>query len=425
MSSKINRYLICALVWAFFVPLVGVPGGSAATFTVQDTIKAPARVDAIVGLAVSFSATGIKPDTIQTRLMTLTQTNDAPFLTGPASAGPSVAPVIVLSGTPNFSQFGTYTVHWHLENDSLGTTDSTTTVIVHNLVPPPSVRAYYGPLPANVPIRNASGVIVYLVWDGTIPESDPISWNGYRVRRNIHGISTEPWEVAGQFMNLVPSFHNNTPVIVKTPTSPLCLATALPCAPDSFVFNGTGLFFRGFRNNSLGNGRYVLDYPPGAPVDECSSCWVFVDLGMIAGFTADYRVTSITTSNGTDNIETPLANSPIVTVTPGTPPTTNLEHVAVVPNPYKGFAEWDPARGDGRIHFIHVPDGATVRIYTASAELVRELTLDAGRNPGGTTGEVEWDLRNGKGLKVVSGIYVYQIETREGRTRKGHFVIIK
>ena len=41
------------------------------------------------------------------------------------------------------------------------------------------------------------------------------------------------------------------------------------------------------------------------------------------------------------------------------------------------------------------------------------------------TGELPWDLRNGKGQKVVSGIYVYQAETPEGRTRKGHFVIIK
>ena len=42
--------------------------------------------------------------------------------------------------------------------------------------------------------------------------------------------------------------------------------------------HGDGVFFRGFRNNSLGNGRYVIDYPPGSPVDACASCWVFADL---------------------------------------------------------------------------------------------------------------------------------------------------
>lgn len=421
MSYKIKTCLLLAALAAFALPVVG----HAATFTVQDTIKTPMRVDAIVGLPVAFSAAGVKPDTIESRLMTLSQTNDAPFLAGLSSVGPNAAPVITLSGTPSFTQFGNYSVHWTLVNDSLGTTDTTTTVVVHNLVPPSNVKTYYAALPNSVPIRNASNVITYLVWDGTAPESDPYSWNGYRVRRHVHGISTEDWEVAGQFTYRVERLINNTPVIQTTPTSPLCLSTTQPCVPDSFTFSGTGLFFRGFRNNSLGDGKYVLDYPPGNPVDECSSCWVFVDLATIAGFQVDYRVTSITLSNGTDFVETPLANSPIVSVTPGTPSTTNLERVAVVPNPYKGHAEWDPAAGDGRIHFIHLPDRSTVRIFTASAELVRELTLDSNRNPGGTTGELSWDLKNGKGQKVVSGIYVYQVETPEGRTRKGHFVIIK
>jgi hypothetical protein len=425
MSSKTRYCLNLGALAALFLCAVPAHRASAATAVLADTIKTRTQIDGIVGLPLAFSAAGVKPSEVETRLMTLSQTNDAPFLTGPTTVGPNVAPIIVLSGTPNFTQFGTYTVNWSLVNDSLGVTNAATTVIIHNLVPPTGVRAYYTALPTNVPIRNASGVLTYLVWDGTVPESDKIAWNGYRVRRNIHGISTETWEVAGQYTDSVVIFINKTPRTVKTPTSPLCLNRTEPCLPDSFTFTGTGLFFRGFRNNSLGNGQYVLDYPVGAPVDQCDSCWVFVDLATISGFRTDYRVTSITSSNGTDFVETPLASSPIVSVTPGTPTTTNLERVAVVPNPYRGRAEWDPAAGDGRIHFIHLPEGSTVRIFTASAELVRELTLDSTRNPGGTTGELEWDLRNGKGQKVVSGIYVYQVETTEGRTRKGHFVIIK
>jgi hypothetical protein len=430
MSYKRRACLIVAAVAAFSASSGAAPPVGAATFAVQDTvvndtIKVTPQIDGVVGLPISFSAAGLKPTSVESRPLTLSQTSDAPFLVGPTSVGPVAAPIITLSGTPSFSQYGTYTVNWSLVNDTLGTTTTSTSVVIHNLLPPTGVKAFYASLPSNVPIRNASGVITYLVWDGTAAEADPVSWNGYRVRRNIHGISTEAWEVAGQFTNLVTIFQNNTSKVVKTPTSPLCLNLTQPCVPDSFVFSGTGLFFRGFRSNSLGNGKYVLDYPPGAPVDECSTCWVFIDLATIAGFSTDYRVTSITASNGNDFVETPLASSPIVSVTPGTPTTSNLEHVAVVPNPFKGRAEWDPAVGEGRIHFIHLPEGATVRIFTASAELVRELTLDSQRNPGGTTGELEWDLRNGKGQKVVSGIYVYQVESKEGRTRKGHFVIIK
>lgn len=415
-----------AALAAVFVSSAGqAPSASAATAVLADTIKTQSLVHGIVGLPVAFSGAGVKNAAVETRLLTLSQTNDAPFLSGPSTVGPTNAPVIVLSGTPTFSQSGTYTVDWSLVNDSLGTTTAFTTLVVHNLVAPTGVKAYYGALPPNVPIRNSSGIINYVVWDGTVPESDPIAWNGYRVRRNIHGISTEQWEVAGQYTDSVVTVVNNDPKPVKTPTSPLCLAQTEPCVPDSFVFTGTGLFFRGFRNNSLGDGRFVIDYPTGAPVDACASCWVFVDLATISGFTTDYRVTSITSSNGTDFVETPLENSPVVTVTSGTPPTSNLERVAVVPNPYRGTAEWDPAVGEGRIHFIHLPEGSTVRIFTTSAELVRELTLDSLRNPGGETGELEWDLRNGQGRKIVSGIYVYQVETKEGRTKKGHFVIIK
>lgn len=432
MSYRTKAYLLIAAFAAFSVSSAKTPRtAAAAPFAAQDTIvndsiKVATVVHGIVGLPLSFSAAGLKPTLVdQQRLFTLSQTTDAAFFPPTSSVGPSVAPIITLSGTPTFSQYGNYTVNWTLVNDTTGTTTASTSVIIHNLVPPTNVRAYYAALPSNVPIRNASGVITYLVWDGSVPESDMFSWNGYRVRRNIHGISTEAWEVAGQFTDRVEVLINKTPSIRKTPTSALCLSRTEACVPDSFVFNGTGLFFRGFRDNSLGNGQYLLDYPVGAPVDRCDSCWVFVDLATIAGFQVDYRVTSITSTNGTDFVETPLSSSPIVSVTPGTPTTTNLERVAVVPNPYRGRAEWDPAAGQGRIHFIHLPEGSTVRIFTANAELVRELTLDSARNPGGTTGELEWDLRNGKGQKVVSGIYVYQVETTEGRTRKGHFVIIK
>jgi hypothetical protein len=258
------------------------------------------------------------------------------------------------------------------------------------------------------------------VWDGSAVESDPIAWNGYRVRRTIHGASTEPMAAAGQYVYFQFGEHGG-----HQPVSPLCLAQSEPCIPDSFVFNGTGLFFRGFRNNSLGNGRYVIDYPPGAPVDRCDACWVFADLATLAGFRTEYAVSTIGPFEEGDYIESPPSESVVVGVTPATSPPDNLERVAVVPNPYRGSAEWDPAASEGRIHFIHIPAGSTVRIFTSNAELVRELKMDSNSSPGGQTGELFWDIRNGEGRKVVSGIYIYQVETPEGRTRKGHFVIIK
>jgi hypothetical protein len=236
---------------------------------------------------------------------------------------------------------------------------------------------------------------------------------GYRVRRTILGITPTPFELVGQ--------HKSRNTVTQA-----CLSTASPCDPSQFVFYGTGLFFKGFRNN-LFNGKYILDYPPGAPVDNCDSCWVFADQGNLSGFTSRYAVTSIDTLHLTNNDFTESAINPneIVTVQPSTGPADNLERVAVVPNPFRGSAEWDPAPGQNRVHFIHLPAGSTVRIFTSNLEPVRVLVQNPNANPGGTTGDLEWDLKNADGRNVVSGIYVYHVESPQGHHIKGHFVVIR
>ncbi len=161
-----------------------------------------------------------------------------------------------------------------------------------------------------------------------------------------------------------------------------------------------------------------------ADVDECDRCRAFVDIANLAGFSSRYAVTSIDTTATTYGAYAESDINNIVTVLPASPPATNLEHVAVVPNPYKGSAEWD-VPGRRGIHFIHLPDGATVRIYTTSLELIRQLKLNAQSNPGGPTGELEWDVRNARGQEVKSGIYLYEVDAPHGLSKEGHFVIIK
>lgn len=418
-----KRYLFLAATLPLL--LTGQPRGAvAASFWQPDSILAPRRIDTVEGLSVTISGVGIAADSAFGRLETLSQTNDAPFLSGPATIGPVTKPVITLSGRTDYSQSGTYTIFWTLVNDSIptpGIMQDTTTLVVHDLFPPPAVRAFYVPNPVSAQVGNGTGVLSLVVWDGSGPSADPIAWNGYRVRRTIHGVSSEVLGVAGQYVNYTGAVHG----AFHTPLSPLCFNAWAPCDPDSFDFTGMGYFFKGFQGNSLGNGKYVIDYPPGAPVDACSDCWVFADRTALAGFVTDYAVTSIGPFEDNDYDETPIGQSPVVTILPATAPADNLERVAVVPNPFKGSAQWDPAVGEGRVHFIHVPAYATVRVFTSSGELVRELKNDPNSSPGGETGDVFWDLRNGEGKKVVSGIYIYQVETTKGQSRKGHFVIIK
>lgn len=421
LSARIYRLLAVA-VPLFLIPLAGTAfAGSSFVGATLDTLVVPPFPRGSEGLTIILTGFVRPFDSTAGKRFTISQTNDAPFLTGPAAAGPATNTSLTLRGRPDFTQAGTYTINWTMVDDSSNTQTATSILTVEDLSPPTGVQAYYVPSPPGVPIGNATGVLTFVVWDGSGPESQRFAWNGYRVHRTIHGISPLVMEVAGQYAESIVTTAGR----VRVPTSPLCFAQSAPCAPDSFLFTGTGLFFRGFRNNSRGNGQYVIDYPPGSPVDACATCWVFADLSTLAGFRTDYAVTSIGEFDLNDFVETPLNLSPVVTVTPGTPPAGNLERVAVVPNPYRGSAQWDPAVGQGRVHFIHLPGGSRVRIFTTSAELVRELTLDQFSSPGGQIGELEWDLKNGKGNKVVSGIYVYQVETPEGRTRKGHFVIIK
>jgi hypothetical protein len=237
---------------------------------------------------------------------------------------------------------------------------------------------------------------------------------GYRVRRNIKGITTR------DSMQLIGEYRSRDRV------TSACISTAQPCDLSQFFFYGRGIFFKGFRNN-FSNGQYIIDYPPGAPVDNCDSCRVFADQANLGGFTSLYAVTSIDTIRKVDSdfTESPINPAEIATVQPSDPPTSNLEQVAVVPNPYHGSAEWDAGPGDNHVHFIHLVSGSTVRIFTSNGELVRVLTQNPNANLGGTTGDLDWDLKNADGRKVVSGIYIYQVESPQGHVVKGHFVIIR
>ena len=324
---------------------------------------------------------------------------------------------------------------------------------------PKVVRGFYRQV-TNPQVRNAvnnqTGTIVFLFWNGPSAETDTIckldttlvcnatipicevdpdicdslglncridstitcapAWTGYRVRRTVEGISVGRLEAIGQMKS-------------RDRWGPICLDEQFPCDPANFVFTGAGVFFKGCKNNKIdGTNEYRFDYPPGNPVDEDSTARVFIDLAPIVGFQHEYAVTSIDTltANGADIFETPVDSTELVVLTPATPPADNLEQVMVVPNPYKGSAEWDPGPNDRRMHFLNLPSGSTVRIYTAAGELLKTLTQDANSSPGGQTGELAWDLKNDRGRTVVSGIYIYTVHPPDGRTpKKGHFVIIK
>ncbi len=111
---------------------------------------------------------------------------------------------------------------------------------------------------------------------------------------------------------------------------------------------------------------------------------------------------------------------------PGTNPVEKEGEVYVVPNPYYGSAAWDltpnPRDPTGtHVDFMNLPTGEwTIKVYTVAGDLVRVLENDGSQN----IGQVRWDLVSRNGQDVVSGLYLYTVESRFG-TQIGKFVILR
>jgi len=104
-----------------------------------------------------------------------------------------------------------------------------------------------------------------------------------------------------------------------------------------------------------------------------------------------------------------------------------LDRIAVVPNPYVAAAEWEPkpdvrsGRGERRIYFIHLPPECTIRIYTMNGELVKTIhhssPLEDGAEP--------WNLLSQSGMDIAYGVYIYHVEAPGIGEKIGKFAIIK
>ncbi|MGD8781093.1 MAG: hypothetical protein PVH88_19265 [Ignavibacteria bacterium] len=103
-----------------------------------------------------------------------------------------------------------------------------------------------------------------------------------------------------------------------------------------------------------------------------------------------------------------------------------LDDIAVVPNPYVGAASWEPystdvGRGERRIYFMHLPNECTVRIYTMSGKLVDTIY----HNSTITDGQESWDLVSKDGMDIAYGIYIFHVDAPGIGEKIGRFAVIK
>jgi hypothetical protein len=107
---------------------------------------------------------------------------------------------------------------------------------------------------------------------------------------------------------------------------------------------------------------------------------------------------------------------------------TSLDKIKVVPNPYVAVNEIEPTdrlpgttRGGRRIYFEHLPKDCTIRIYTLSGELVKELYHSSGID----NGREYWDLLNRDNLGVAYGVYIAHIDAKSVGEKIIKFALIK
>jgi hypothetical protein len=106
---------------------------------------------------------------------------------------------------------------------------------------------------------------------------------------------------------------------------------------------------------------------------------------------------------------------------------TDMEKIAVVPNPYVAAATWEPrnpfrtGRGERRIYFINLPPQCTIRIYT-----VRGYLVDTIEHNGSTTnGSESWNLISKDGQDIAYGVYIYHVDAPGIGEKIDKFAVIK
>jgi hypothetical protein len=105
-----------------------------------------------------------------------------------------------------------------------------------------------------------------------------------------------------------------------------------------------------------------------------------------------------------------------------------LERVRVVPNPYVTASSFEPSlppgitsgRGQRKIDFIHLPVGASVKIFTSRGDHVITLYHEGNIEDG----TVSWNLKTKENLDIAYGVYFYVVESPVGN-KTGKIAIIK
>ncbi len=100
---------------------------------------------------------------------------------------------------------------------------------------------------------------------------------------------------------------------------------------------------------------------------------------------------------------------------------TALDMINVVPNPYYGYAkDYETGRTETVVKITNLPAKCTITIYSLDGKFIRQYNRDevpqipTGNNRGipaaQVAPDVEWDLKNNKGIPVSAGVYLIHVD---------------
>ena len=286
--------------------------------------------------------------------------------------------------------------------------------------------AYHGPGADSVVARARTTTLRWL--RDPVAEARP-DFAGYRIYRVFNSPDTSRMVLVRRFsINATPTGQGDALFMWHfrpiDSTTPLENRVATFVDPDS-----SGTFFKRCRRDTSGRcyspGDSVIALiPPPGPHNGFRT-WYAITYEQLNINSADYLdlfIPDTLNCINTDKRTCPNLNHKArnltgpVEATPG--PTENLLAVSVVPNPFRAAEAWD-LNGGNEVHFINLPRQARILIYTVAGDLVAELTHDDAVND-----FRRWDLKNGAGQDVASGIYMYRVVS-EAFTFQDRFIVIR
>ncbi len=282
------------------------------------------------------------------------------------------------------------------------------------------------PSPPNIP-RNkviAANNTIDLYWSKNSESSvDPISkkkdFEGYRIYKTTLGFDVKGTQDILRSLNLVAEYDRN----------------------DNSVFNNTGL-------ESV---RLADSVNFGEKDSDGDTIWYhykYTFNNVQNGWQHAIAITSFDQGDEVNNLESLESSTApsLKRVFPGMPANNDFANgdPFVYPNPYYGLAQWEGVSTnpeDKKLYFANLPEDCTVRIYTASGDLVDQFKHDQSYNGSDirwtntysdatqtkfSGGEHAWDLLSADNQIIARGVYLFSVtDNKSGKEFRGKFALIK